>query len=131
MVILDTDLLVGVLRGDDAATQCLITLQKKHKNICVSTVTIFELLRGIQRSTNRDANRVKYLEIMGSIYAIEFTYFEADIAGKIDAFHMKAGTPIGLLDTMIAATCITTKMPLVTRNVKHYAKIPGLQVETW
>ena len=31
-------------------------------------------------------------------------------------------------DTLIAGICLAQQLPLLTRNVRHYQRVPGLQV---
>jgi len=43
----------------------------------------------------------------------------------------RAGTPIGVLDTLIAGTALRHGATLVTRNLKEFERIEGLAVEDW
>ncbi|GEO02774.1 hypothetical protein AAE02nite_04380 [Adhaeribacter aerolatus] len=62
---------------------------------------------------------------------IAFDY-EATIAyGKIRADLEKKGTPIGPLDTLIAAHALSLNMTLVTNNEKEFNRIAGLKIENW
>lgn len=38
---------------------------------------------------------------------------------------------IGDLDLLIASTALTNKQVLLTRNKKHFERVPGLQIEGW
>jgi tRNA(fMet)-specific endonuclease VapC len=42
-----------------------------------------------------------------------------------------AGTPIGPHDTLIAATALRHQAVLVTRNLREFARVPGLQCVNW
>ena len=37
-------------------------------------------------------------------------------------------SPIGERDTLIAGVCLAIGRPLLTRNVRHFRRVPGLQV---
>jgi tRNA(fMet)-specific endonuclease VapC len=41
------------------------------------------------------------------------------------------GTPIGTNDTLIAATVLRYQGTLVTRNIREFARVPGLQWLDW
>jgi tRNA(fMet)-specific endonuclease VapC len=41
------------------------------------------------------------------------------------------GTPIGPLDTLIAAHALSMNLPLVTNNQREFRRVPGLKVENW
>lgn len=47
------------------------------------------------------------------------------------ASMQKAGTPIGPWDTCLAGTALAHGLTMVTRNVSHFERVPGLQVENW
>lgn len=55
----------------------------------------------------------------------------AERAGVILADLERKGTPIGVEDVLIGATALDSGHTLVTRNVKHFTRIPGLRVESW
>jgi tRNA(fMet)-specific endonuclease VapC len=42
-----------------------------------------------------------------------------------------AGIPIGDLDLMIASVALVHNQVLLTRDIGHFEKVPGLTVETW
>ena len=41
------------------------------------------------------------------------------------------GEPIDPEDRMIAAAAISTGTPLLTRNARHFSRIPQLRIETY
>lgn len=43
----------------------------------------------------------------------------------------KQGFRIGDMDMFIAATALEEDVTLVTGNVKHFERIPGLKIENW
>ena len=43
----------------------------------------------------------------------------------------RAGTPIGALDTLIAAHALTLDLTLVTDNIREFSRVPNLRVENW
>jgi tRNA(fMet)-specific endonuclease VapC len=51
--------------------------------------------------------------------------------GEIRSDLEKRGTPIGSLDTMIAAHARALGAVLVTNNVREFSRVEGLQVENW
>lgn len=38
---------------------------------------------------------------------------------------------VGANDLLIAATGLAYRMPVVTRNVEHFRRVPGLEVESY
>jgi len=55
----------------------------------------------------------------------------AAIAARLRADLQASGTPIGPHDTLIAATALRHQGTLVTRNVREFARVPGLQWVNW
>jgi len=55
----------------------------------------------------------------------------ADIYGEIAALIRRQGTPIGEMDTQIAAHALAENLILVTHNTRHFERILGLRLEDW
>jgi tRNA(fMet)-specific endonuclease VapC len=53
------------------------------------------------------------------------------VYGELRAELERRGTPIGSLDTMIAAHPLSQQASLVTNNTREFAKVPGLQLDNW
>jgi tRNA(fMet)-specific endonuclease VapC len=43
----------------------------------------------------------------------------------------RAGTPIRVMDTMIAAHALAAGCVLVSNNMRHFRRVAGLKVENW
>jgi tRNA(fMet)-specific endonuclease VapC len=52
-------------------------------------------------------------------------------AARIRVTLEAAGTPIGPHDTLIAASALRHQATLVTRNVREFSRVPGLQWISW
>jgi len=52
----------------------------------------------------------------------------ARVFGKVRALLRKAGTPIDDMDGMIAGTAVLHGLTIVTANVSHFERVPGLEV---
>jgi tRNA(fMet)-specific endonuclease VapC len=131
MVVLDTDVLIAMLRGDDSITDAVKQREARDEKLCIASHTAFELLSGAMRSRNPELERARLVETISSLYVLDFSYLEAEAAARIDAELLRKGTPIGTIDTFIAATCIVASQPLVTRNAKHFQKVKELKTEKW
>jgi tRNA(fMet)-specific endonuclease VapC len=51
--------------------------------------------------------------------------------GRLLTATRASGTAIDTMDLLIATTAILDRAPLVTRNARHFAKVPGLSVEKY
>lgn len=63
--------------------------------------------------------------ILGSNVDVSWEY------GRAYRYLQENGRLIGGNDLWIAATGLAYRMPVVTRNVEHYRRVPGLQVEAY
>ena len=69
--------------------------------------------------------------LIASVKILNVDHAVALAAAKIRAALEAKGQPIGPLDTLIAATALVAKASLITRNVREFERVPGLQVESW
>ncbi len=51
--------------------------------------------------------------------------------GELDAELRRRGTPLGLVETFLAATALRHQLVLVTREFRRFAGVPGLTIENW
>jgi tRNA(fMet)-specific endonuclease VapC len=51
--------------------------------------------------------------------------------GDLRAELERKGTPIGALDTLIAAHALSLQATLVTNNLSEFLRVPGLQLDNW
>lgn len=100
-------------------------------DIGISAVTLAELRYGVAKSQHQAKNQAALDEFM---LPLEFAAFDesATLAyGALRATLEKQGTPIGSLDTMIAAHALSLGVALVTNNTREFQRIPGLVVVDW
>jgi len=62
---------------------------------------------------------------------LPWTLEAADRYGDIAAHLQQTGQPIGHMDTQIAAHALVLGLPLVTHNMQHFGRVPGLKLEDW
>jgi tRNA(fMet)-specific endonuclease VapC len=62
---------------------------------------------------------------------VEYTSVDAAWHAQVRAKLERAGTPIGPLDTLIAAQAVARKLTLVTNNQREFARVPGLRLDNW
>ena len=97
----------------------------------VSSVTVAELRYGAEKSSRPEQN----LEALGRfLLPLEILAFGEEAAaayGRVRVALEKAGTPIGPLDTLIAAHAVSMGVTLVTNNTREFMRVPGLEIEDW
>ena len=60
-----------------------------------------------------------------------FDYEASKIYGYLRAALEQRGTPIGPLDTLIAAHALSLGATLVTNNTREFSRVPELRLEDW
>ena len=125
---LDTDVSSFVIRGTNAKLNRKVA--SKCGALCMSAITYHELLYGARM---RDSKRLESVieALVEMVPVVEFSAEAALRAGEIRSVLDKAGKTIGVMDALIAANAITEDCTLVTNNVSHFSRIPGLLFENW
>jgi predicted nucleic acid-binding protein len=95
-----------------------------------SSINAGELLYGALRI--RDLERLRRIqELLEPLDVLPFDNDAARAYAELRAALEAQGTPIGDGDTRIAAVALTHGLTVVTRNVRHFERVPGLTVENW
>ena len=103
----------------------------ESEDVCVSSVTYAELVHGVEKSAAVEKNRLALSVLLANIENLDFDVDAADCYGKIRADLEKKGTPIGLLDMMIAGHAQSLGYTVVTNNVKEFSRVSNLKIENW
>lgn len=127
---LDTNILIELIRGkSDSLISCL--RQHNVDEFVVSAVTYSELMHGVEKSRDKVRNRIALTLLMARFNILDYGTDAANCYGKIRADLERKGTPIGPLDTMIAAHAKSLGLVLVTNNTSEFSRVDGLEVENW
>jgi tRNA(fMet)-specific endonuclease VapC len=100
----------------------------------LSVVTASELLHGVHRATMPDvwARRSAFVEgILERFPLLSVDLACARAHAQLWAELRQAGALIGSHDLWLAATCVAHGLTMVTANVREFARVPGLELETW
>ncbi len=100
-------------------------------DIGISSITVAELEFGVQKSHFPEKNQQALAQFLLPLTIVDFDAAAANIYGKIRATLTKQGTPIGSLDTLIAAHALSLQVILITNNVKEFSRVPNLKLENW
>ena len=100
-------------------------------DIGLSSIVLAELCFGVARRPNADQLRADIREFRESLLFLPWDADAADHYGDIRAYLKRRGLLIGSMDLMIAAHARSLDATLVTNNVKHLRRVPGLRLENW
>ena len=130
-LLLDTDTCIHLLRGNEA----VVSRAREHSpaDLAVSAITRYELLYGVERCSpgwkKREGGKV--LLLLEHMAILPFTGVTAAHAAFLRAGLEAKGHPIGPMDVLIAATALECDLPLVTRNLGEFQRVPGLKCVNW
>lgn len=127
MVCLDTDFLVAYLRKDFAAKSKLEELESVQEPLHTTIINAYELYKGAYKSKDSNSELAKVNTLLDAFFLLALDRDSAKAAGALD----DKSNPIGESDLLIASIALANKQTLITRNKKHFERIPGLQVEGW
>ena len=130
-LILDSTELVTAERAGLTARRALLSYGDTQE-IGVSVISLAELQHGVERAhaVSVRLRRETFLaEIMGTVPIYNVVPSVTIRAGKLDAALQSAGQMIAFNDLLIAATALELGWTLVTRNRKHFERIPNLSID--
>ncbi len=132
MYLFDTDALSNVMKKKPSAF-----LKQKLEEIppylqFTSSINIGEIYFGAAR-TDRKEKLLRAFEEKAFPYIniLPFDEESGKLFGDLKARLEKKGIGCSEPDLRIASIALQHDLTLVTGNVKHYGKIPGLKVENW
>src|SRR5262249_39006307 len=101
-------------------------------HILVSSIALFELWYGVNKSSKPDFNR-KRLEafLSGPILILPFEDADSRAAGSLRAALEGVGRPIGAYDLLLAGQALRHELTLVTSNVREFSRVKNLSWEDW
>jgi len=131
MLMLDTNTISYYFRGDPQVVPRLQAVPPAE--IGVPAIVEYELRFGLLRlPPQAAAPRLEALaQLLRPMQVLPFDSACAAHAASIRVALEAAGTPIGPHDTLIAATALRHQATLVTRNVREFSRVPGLQCLNW
>ena len=127
--LLDTSVLIDILRGDPAVTARFRASQRSE--LLVSTVSSGELMAGAVLANDSHGELFAMELLLRPLTQLAFDEPTARRAGLIDVMLSKAGFRIGTSDRLIAATALQHDATIVTSDMRHFPRVPGLTVENW
>ncbi len=127
---LDTDTASYVIRGRFPKLEARLR-EHDPATLCVSAVTRAELRYGVARLASALGLAGQLQLFLDGIFSEPWDDSAADRYGSLRAQLERRGTPIGNLDTMVAAHALALGAVLVTNNERQFRLVAGLAVENW
>ncbi|RLE63528.1 MAG: hypothetical protein DRJ38_07350 [Thermoprotei archaeon] len=129
-MILDTSVLVDLLRGDEKVVEKIKKCEKEREDLKTTSITAFELYYGAYKSSKREENIDLVSKLLKSMEVLGFDLEASRIAGSLLADLTKKGGPLEMRDLFIAAIALKTGDKIATRD-KDFLRIEKLKIEYW
>ncbi len=127
---LDTNVCVDVIRG--RAPQTFDRIRRLTVGqIVISSITLAELRYGAAKSSDPPRNQALVEQFCAPLAIASFGPAAARCYGQVRAALERGGTPIGPLDTLVAAHAKSLNITVVTRNEREFRRVAGLLIENW
>ena len=127
---LDTNICVEMIRG--RASRVFERLrQHRVDDVAISSVTLAELQYGVAKSARPARNALLLARFCTPLAILPFGNQATEVYGSMRVALERVGTPIGPLDTLIAAHAMALGRTLVTNNEREFRRVVGLRIENW
>jgi tRNA(fMet)-specific endonuclease VapC len=121
--LLDTTVLIDLLRGHVAAADFVDFAFRSETPLCVSVISAMELVAGCRNNAEVE----KVIRLVARFALIHLSSAESAQAYSLMLAHSKSHG-LTIPDAFIAATAITHEPELATDNDRHFRMIPDLGV---
>jgi tRNA(fMet)-specific endonuclease VapC len=126
---LDTNLCIRLLR--DRPQGLRPRFNAEADTLCISTITLTELLHGAQRSARPAENGREVRGLASRLAVLPFDEDAAAHAADIRSELEGRGQPIGGYDVLIAGHARSRGLVVVTDNLGEFRRVDGLRAEDW
>jgi tRNA(fMet)-specific endonuclease VapC len=130
--VLDTNVVSLLMKGDPIAVGRLKTVSRA--DVCLPQPVVAEIAYGLQRlsrSKRKDALASRFELLKKEIRRVPWTDDVSEAFGGIKSGLERKGERIEDFDAAVAAHALAQGSVLVTANLKHMARVPGLEIEDW
>jgi tRNA(fMet)-specific endonuclease VapC len=127
LILLDTNICIHIINAKPPAVlQRFLDYRMGEIGLC--SVVAAELAYGVAKSGST-RNRQALDLFLAPLAILPFDETALWCYGDLRADLERQGTPIGALDTLIAAHALSLQATLVTNNLKEFERVPGLQLD--
>lgn len=127
--LIDTNACIAIMRGHPQACRQMQTFSPS--DLGISTITLCELLAGVERCQNPERERTKVAHLIEPLHLIPFDADSAAKSAHIRWLLERQGNFIGPYDLQLAGQALAIDVTLVTHNTKEFQRVPGLRLTDW
>ncbi|MCE8423058.1 MAG: type II toxin-antitoxin system VapC family toxin [Candidatus Methanoperedens sp.] len=127
MTVFDTNFLIDLLRGKPGTSE----IADLYEHPKTTTINAFELYYGARRSSKPEKSVYEVNLLLKSIDVLGLDIHASQKAAEIYAVMMNSGKTLDVQDVLIAGIVMENNDELVTRDINHFSRIPGLKCSSW
>jgi len=135
-LLIDSTLLIHAERTGRTPEQLIAAVVDKWGDVelAISAMSAGELFHGCWRADTaaRRARREEFVEtLLSAIPVVPLGLAIMRIFGEIDARLQARGDTVPTSDLLVAGTALSRGDEIVTGNIRHFRRIPGLKIHRW
>jgi tRNA(fMet)-specific endonuclease VapC len=132
-LILDSSVIIDAERRGETVERLIerIVGATGDQDAALSAVALTEIVHGIYRASTpaiRSRREAFLEELLADLTVYPYTKETAMLAGKLDGEQQSKGVVVPFADLLIGATALALGFSVLTVNVRHFERIPGLAV---
>ena len=131
MFCFDTDVVSGALLPRPPMHLVRRLARTPIEEQCTTAITVGEILYGAARADRPGLVELMRRLISAAQMVIPFDEHAAEAYATLRADLERQGRRLDDPDLRIAAIALSRDLTLVTGNVRHFERVPGLRIENW
>lgn len=135
MRLFDTTFIVDLVNNDKGAAELAMRVDEGKSFKAISAVTVYEYFLGVHYLYSNSTQLREKLEgankDLGPFEVLPLTNEIARECSQLQASLQHKGRMLGVNDLYIAATALSFKLSLVTRNIDDFKRVPNLNIENY
>ena len=124
--LVDADWLIDAMVGRARAQETLAHIS--DEGVAVRIIAVAEVYEGAFNTSDPQATLEGMREFLGDFSVLPVTDPIVERFARTRAMLRRHGQMITDMDLLIASTALDANLTLITRNLRHFTRIPDLQI---
>ena len=123
MIVADSDVLIDAMNGREPGAE-RVAEGLRAGTLATTAVSAFELLSGARSPEQREVVSA----LLAALPILPLDQSASETAAELRRELEAQGQTIGMADYLIAGICLSRSAALLTRNRKHFRRVPALGI---
>lgn len=130
-MILDTTVLVDLLRGNEAAEARVRDLEEDGELLWIPTPVVFELFEGIERADRPEAEQERVGQVLSDYTLLSFEPAHAREAGRVSGQLVRRGRMLDPIGVQVAGMALAEDRTVLTRDTADFERVADVRVANY